>query len=272
MKLLAIDTSGPVAAAALAEETDGAQKLIAGFRLQSGLTHSETLMPMTEQMFSLARIDKKELDAVAVTAGPGSFTGLRIGVSAAKGLCFALDLPLVAVPTLDVIAYQMAGAPGVVCPMMDARRGQVYTAAYRFSGNEMEQLLTARAVPVEALAEELNTMQDAVTLLGDGVPVYLDRMKELLTVPFTVAPVHRDRQSAEALAALAFKYLAEGKMVDPASFTPEYLRPSQAERNFPDDGLLIRRAVEAMIDDAHKAAIGEISSASYEDVFGRGND
>ena len=271
-----MDTSGPVAAVALAERTaEGEEKLIAGFRLQAGLTHSETLMPMLEAMFSLARMERDAVDAVAVTSGPGSFTGLRIGVSAAKGLCFALEKPLVAVPTLEVLAYQMWGTDGIVCPMMDARRGQVYTAAYRFvatgDGAEqrqrfphMEEVLSARAVPVEELATELNKLCSdmhgapadgqslaekrtpesskpapsgqasfcpQLTLLGDGVPPYLDRMRELLTIPFTVAPLHRDRQSAEALAALAFRRMDEGKTVDAASFSPEYLRPSQAERS-----------------------------------------
>ncbi|MBR5970611.1 MAG: tRNA (adenosine(37)-N6)-threonylcarbamoyltransferase complex dimerization subunit type 1 TsaB [Lachnospiraceae bacterium] len=258
MRILAMDTSGPVAAVALAERTaEGEEKLIAGFRLQAGLTHSETLMPMLEAMFSLARMERDAVDAVAVTSGPGSFTGLRIGVSAAKGLCFALDQPLVAVPTLEVLAYQMWGTDGIVCPVMDARRGQVYTAAYRFEATgdgaeqrqrfpHMEEVLSARAVPVEELAAELNriygdagntpldgqeTLSLPLTLLGDGVPPYLDRMRELLTIPFTVAPLHRDRQSAEALAALAFRRMDEGKTVDAASFSPEYLRPSQAERS-----------------------------------------
>ena len=233
MKILALDTSGPVAAVALAEETeDGAQRLIGGFRLQSGFTHSQTLMPMLDHMKELARVDLAEIDYIAVASGPGSFTGLRIGASAAKGLAFALEKQIVPVPTLDAMAYQMAGVSGLVCPMMDARRSQVYTGVYGFA-KDMETRLPACAIPVEELVAELNRLgaehtedgkPPAVHLLGDGVPVYMKELQEGLQIPYAVAPFHRDRQSAEAVCALAFSLVREGKAVDADAFAPEYIR------------------------------------------------
>ena len=253
MRILALDTSGPVAAVAVAEqEGDGQMKLIGGFRLQSGFTHSQTLMPMLEHMMSLAAIGLSSVDYIAVASGPGSFTGLRIGASCAKGLAFALEKQVVPVPTLDAMAYQMAGVQGLVCPMTDARRSQVYTGVYAFEDNDtMTTLLAPCAIAVTELIPVINrlyaerygtdatngaTRKDdthlptpAVSLIGDGVPVYFDTLREGLRVPYGRAPFHRDRQSAEAVCALAFRLVREGKAVDADTFAPVYLRPSQAE-------------------------------------------
>ena len=254
MKILGIDTSGTVAGVALSE--DG--KLIASSRLQFKLTHSETLMPMMEKIKELTNLDMASLDYIAVTSGPGSFTGLRIGASAAKGLADALGKRILAVPTLDVISWQMYGTSGLVCPMLDARRAQVYTGVYEFVPESvkgeremlafrMNSLLSVRAVAVEDLIADLkkiyiekygNIAQErwdtphkpCVFLMGDGVPVVQQQIKELLTVPYTVVPFHRDRQSAEAVCALGEKIAAMGKSISPEEFDLIYLRPSQAER------------------------------------------
>ena len=227
---------GAVAAVALAEEKeDGTRQLIGGFRLQSGFTHSQTLMPMLEHMRELARFELSEIDYLAVASGPGSFTGLRIGASAAKGLAFALEKKIVPVPTLDAMAYQMAGACGMVCPMMDARRQQVYAGLYAFRQQgtryDMIRLLPPSAIPVEELTGIINRHGSAdreetpvVHLLGDGVPVYLADLQKQLAVPYATVPLHRDRQSAEAVCALAFDLVKEGKAVDADAFVPEYLR------------------------------------------------
>ena len=240
MKIIALDTSGPVAGVCIAE--DG--RLIGGFRLQFKTTHSENLMPMLDLMKELTSLDMGSVDAVAVASGPGSFTGLRIGAATAKGLADALSVPIIPVPTIDGIAFQLYGAGGLVCPMLDARRSQVYTGVYRFNEKktddasleiayDMEIIKKSCAVPVDEIASFLNenaSKNDIVHLTGDGVPVYIDRLRELLKVPFAVTPFHRDRQSAEAVAALAFRYHEEGKSVPSVSFVPEYIRPSQAER------------------------------------------
>lgn len=246
MKILALDSSGPVAAVALAEETEnGTPRLIGGFRLQSGFTHSQTLMPMLEHMKALARFELADIDYIAVASGPGSFTGLRIGASAAKGLAFALNKPIVPVPTLSAMAYQMAGTPGLVCPMMDARRQQVYAGVFAFARTEstggekpanrevgwhMETLLEAGALPVQELIASVNRLggdrkeAPVVCFLGDGVPVYRAEIETGLSLPYSVVPFHRDRQSAEAVCALAFEMVKEGRAVEADAFVPEYLR------------------------------------------------
>ena len=255
LRILAIDTSGPVAAVALAERTaDGREQLIAGFRLQYKTTHSQTLMPMMEQIRTLTALDLSTVDAVAVAAGPGSFTGLRIGASTAKGLCLALEKPLIAVPTLEALALQGASARGLVCPMMDARRQQVYTALYRMtcgpvSGAEdaeadqgtgkerrlqSEECIPPCAIDVREIVKEINAAfretDVPVTLLGDGVPPYLPQIRAAMEVPYQILPFYRDRQSAEAVAFAAFRRWDQGKRENADDFVPEYLRPSQAER------------------------------------------
>ncbi|MBR0164367.1 MAG: tRNA (adenosine(37)-N6)-threonylcarbamoyltransferase complex dimerization subunit type 1 TsaB [Lachnospiraceae bacterium] len=239
--ILGIDTSGPVASCALAKREDGQNpRLIAGFRLQSGLTHSETLMPMLDAMCHLSRVGIEEADYIAVTSGPGSFTGLRIGASCAKGLAFAQDKPLIAVPTLAAIAYRMEGADGLVCPMMDARRTQVYAAAYVFEENGMREVVPAGAYDVKeyldlcgqqaASARSADGRLFRMQFLGDGVPVYEELIRTHCKTPFRIVPFHMDLQSAESVCALAFLYADEGRVTNARDFAPDYLRKSQAER------------------------------------------
>lgn len=237
MKILAIDTSGLVAAVAV---SDG-DKLISQFTVQHKVTHSQILMPMMEDIKKMTDMDLNSIDAIAVSKGPGSFTGLRIGAATAKGLALALDKPLIAVPTIDALAYNLYGHEDIICPMMDARRSQVYTGLYTFfalskeiSESEIsfdmkvikEQLVTS----IEDIAEQINSIGKRTILLGDGVPVYMERLKSLLKVPFFEAPYICNRQSAASVALLAAKYYEEGIRTDTDSFAPCYLRPSQAER------------------------------------------
>ncbi|SDB46459.1 tRNA (adenosine(37)-N6)-threonylcarbamoyltransferase complex dimerization subunit type 1 TsaB [Butyrivibrio sp. INlla16] len=237
MKILALDTSGLVCTVAVTED----DRLLSEFSIQHKITHSELLLPMMEQIKNRISLDLNTIDAVAVSAGPGSFTGLRIGCATAKGLCLAMNKPMVAVPTLDAMAYQFYGSEYVICPMMDARRNQVYTGVYIFvpeKENEkhreiffsMKTIKAQSAMSVNDIAEELNNIGKTVILLGDGIPVYRDKLEELLKVNYILVPAHMNRQRASALAALATIYLREGKTVDADSFSPEYLRASQAER------------------------------------------
>lgn len=233
MKILALDSSGLVASVALAEDDN----LIAEYTVQYKKTHSQTLLPMLQEICRMVELDLDTADAIAVAAGPGSFTGLRIGSATAKGLAFALNKPIVPVPTVDGLAYQMYGAKDLVCPIMDARRNQVYTGVYEFIPDQngqfeydMRVIKEQCAVSFDEIAETLNGYDRSVMFLGDGVPVFRERMKQILRVPYTVAPLHRARQSAAALAALGSHYYRQGKAVDGAAFAPEYLRLSQAER------------------------------------------
>ena len=226
MKILAIDSSGLVASAAVLE--DGL--LLAEYTVNYKKTHSQTLLPMIDEISRMLELDLNSLDAIAVAGGPGSFTGLRIGSATAKGLGLALDKPLISVPTVDALAYNFCGTERLICPMMDARRSQVYTGLYRFRGEEFQVVLPQRAEGVEKMAERLNQMGESVILLGDGAAVYENRLKELLAVPWIMAPAHLNRQRAGAVGALAEKYFEEGRLQTAAEHRPEYLRMSQAER------------------------------------------
>ncbi len=237
MKILAIDTSGLVATVAI---TDG-DLLKAQFSIQHKTTHSEILMPMLKDMTDKIGLDLSTIDAIAVAKGPGSFTGLRIGSATAKGLALALDKPIIPIPTVDGLAYNLYGNEKIICPMMDARRNQVYTGIYTFvpspteeknfeQGFDMRVIKKQYAASVDDVIAELNSIGKSVVLLGDGVPVYHDKLEQGLKVPFTVAPLHMNRQSAASLAALALKYAADGRFVSSDEFAPDYLRLSQAER------------------------------------------
>jgi tRNA threonylcarbamoyl adenosine modification protein YeaZ/ribosomal-protein-alanine acetyltransferase len=237
MKILAIDTSGLVATVAI---SDG-DILKAQFSIQHKTTHSEILMPMLDDMVKKIGLDLSSIDAIAVAKGPGSFTGLRIGSATAKGLALALDKPIIPVPTVDALAYNLYGNEKIICPMMDARRNQVYTGIYTFvpspteeksfeQGFDMRVIKKQYAASVDDIIAELNSIGKSVVLLGDGIPVYHDKLEQGLKVPFTVAPLHMNRQSAASLAALAVKYAADGITVSADEFAPDYLRLSQAER------------------------------------------
>lgn len=226
MQILAIESAATTASAALWK--DGL--IAAEYTVDFQKTHSQTLLPMIDTIMTMVQAEKKELDAVAVSSGPGSFTGLRIGAATAKGICQALNIPLVPVPTLEGMAYQCFDAASYVCPIMDARRNQVYTALYQFAGGEFIEVLEPRAEGIDRLAERLNEMEMPVLFLGDGVPVHQEYLKEQMQTPVLFAPAHMNRQRAGAVASRAAVLLAEGKGIDGADFAPEYLKPSQAER------------------------------------------
>lgn len=228
MKILALDSSGLVASVAVVED----DTLVAEFTMNYKKTHSQTLLPMLEQVKEAVQLDFDTVDAIAVAAGPGSFTGLRIGSATAKGLGLALKKPLIGVPTVEALAYNLYAVDEkkVICPIMDARRNQVYTGLYRFCGNRLETLKQQDAVPMADLLEELNAMGKEVVFLGDGVPVYKKMIEEMSQVPFFFAPAHLNRQRAGAVAALGAIYYREGKLQTAAEHAPDYLRVSQAER------------------------------------------
>lgn len=225
MKILGIESSSLVASVAIV--TDDC--VTAEYTVNYKKTHSQTLLPMLDQIVSMVEEDLSKLDAIAVSAGPGSFTGLRIGAATAKGLGLALDKPLVAVPTLAGTAYNLYGTDRLICPIMDARRNQVYNGLYRFR-DRFETVTPQRALALEELIRDLNDRKEAVIFLGDGVPVFQKTITEKLFVPFSFAPAQANRQRAASVAALGGAYLREGKTVSAADFAPEYLRKSQAER------------------------------------------
>ena len=229
MKLIAIDSSGQAASVAIVE--DGITR--AEYTVNFKKTHSQTLLPMLDAITKMTETDIHAIDAIAVAAGPGSFTGLRIGSATAKGLGLALEKPIVEVPTLAGLAFNLYGAAGLICPIMDARRQQVYNGIYRFEGGRLVTVKDQRPIAVAALIAELNeTVRDGetVTFLGDGVPVYKEKLEKGLAVPHFYAPANVSQQRAASVGALAEIFFAEGKAIPAEQHEPIYLRKSQAER------------------------------------------
>ncbi|RKQ23384.1 MULTISPECIES: tRNA (adenosine(37)-N6)-threonylcarbamoyltransferase complex dimerization subunit type 1 TsaB [Clostridia] len=272
MRVLAIDSSGMTATVAVVEDT----QTIAEYTVNFKKTHSQTLLPMIDTMGKMIELELKSIDAIAVAGGPGSFTGLRIGSATAKGLGLALEKPLIHVPTVDGLAYNLYGCQDIICPIMDARRKQVYTGMYTFARREVEgsketelvlDVLEAQnASPIEELIERLNIHGRPVVFLGDGVPVYQDVIKEKMRVPFSFAPASANRQRAAVVGALGIQYYKEGKFETAMEHQPDYLRVSQAERERAEKE---RKAVVAIrqmkVEDA--AAIAEMEHQTFSDAW-----
>lgn len=226
MRILALDSSGLVATVAIVEE----EQTIAEYTVNYKKTHSQTLLPMLDEIVKMTELDLNTIDAIAVAGGPGSFTGLRIGSATAKGLGLALNKPLIHIPTLEGMAYNLYGTSALICPIMDARRNQVYTGLYRFEGEELCVVEDQTAVSLDELAVRLNERKEKVIFLGDGVPVYREQLREKLTVPFTFAPANMNRQRAASVGLLGISYMRQGRTERAAEHAPDYLRVSQAER------------------------------------------
>jgi len=226
MKLLALDSSGLVASVAIVSE----DAMLAEYTVNYKKTHSQTLLPMLDEIVKMVEMDLSEIDGIAVAAGPGSFTGLRIGSATAKGLGLALNKPIIAVPTLDGLAYNLYGTNKLICPMMDARRNQVYTGLYEFEGNEFHVILQQAALGIEDILEKVNDLGREVIFLGDGVPVYQEIIKERTSVDCEFAPVHMNRQRAGAIGVLGMTYCQNNQLQSASEHEPVYLRLSQAER------------------------------------------
>lgn len=226
MKVLAIDSSGLVASVALVTEGD----LIVEYTVNYKKTHSQTLMPMLDEIIKMTNTDLKDIDGIAISQGPGSFTGLRIGSSTAKGLGLALGLPLIPVPTVDGLAYNLFEVDKMVCPLMDARRNQVYTGIYKWINGEFRVVLPQQPMDIDEIIIKLNEFKEEVVFLGDGVKVFEDQLKSKVKVPYKFAPAHLSKQRAGAIGALGLEYLKKGAVVDGDDFAPTYMRLSQAER------------------------------------------
>ena len=226
MRLLAVETSTLTGAIAL---LDG-DTVVGESRLTVALTHGERLLASIDALLQGARWRLEEVDGLAVAVGPGSFTGLRIGVSTMKGLAFATGKPLVGVPTLDALAWTLPFAAYPVCPLLDARKGEVYTALYRTSGGYLERLSADRAVAPAVLAEELlRDLAGPVVLLGEGVAPFEALLGRLLGTRARFAPPGHRLPSAVSVAELGRLAHARGERVEPAALVPLYVRRSEAE-------------------------------------------
>lgn len=237
MKILAIDSSGMPASCAVLEDST----VLAEYTVNFKKTHSQTLVPMLDEIRSMLDLDLESLDAVAVASGPGSFTGLRIGSAAAKGIGLALNKPLVCVPTLEGMAYNYYGSGCLIVPMIDARNRQVFTGIYSFredpaetSSDPLMVLSGQEAAGIADLCERLNTLaeetEQEIILLGDGAKVYADLMEERLKAPHRYAPAHLSGQRAGSVAVRGMDLFRQGRLETAAAHRPDYLRVSQAER------------------------------------------
>ncbi len=224
MKILAFDSTATSMSVCLTED----EHLLSLHVANTGLTHSETLLPAIVHMLSQTSLSVSDIDLFAFTAGPGSFTGVRIGAATVKGLAFAENKPCVEVSTLEALAEGLACFDGVICPVMNARRNQVYTATFRSADGKTERLTPDRAISISELEDELISMSpDSLYLCGDGYGITLDGFKQIK--PKNTPELLR-YTNAYSVAICAKRAFERGEAKDDKSITPTYLRPSQAER------------------------------------------
>ena len=225
MLILAFETSAKAASVALLE----GDKLLSESYQNTGMTHSQTLMVMAEDMLKQCGKTAKDVDALAVAEGPGSFTGVRIGVAAAKGFAWGREIPCYGVSTLEAMAQSLGIYDGYICPVMDARRSQVYNALFEADRGEITRIREDRAISLDDLAEDVKKLEKPVFLVGDGSILCYNTLLE--RVPSLVLPPeHRMHQRAVGVGIIAARQIRAGISGDAAALTPNYLRLSQAER------------------------------------------
>mgnify|MGYP004654871127 FL=1 len=225
MKLLAFETSAKAASVALTQEG----KLLGESYQNTGLTHSQTLMVMAQDLLRQCGVAISQLDAVAVAKGPGSFTGVRIGVAAAKGLAWGAELPCVGVSTLSAMAVGLGAWQGYVCPVMDARRSQVYNALFHVDCGKYTRIREDRAISLQELGEDVKNLSQPIFLVGDGSVLCYNTLLEAVPA-LVLPPEHRMHQRAVGVALEAQRMMAQGNVTPAAELVPNYLRLSQAER------------------------------------------
>ena len=225
MKILAFESSAKAASTALL--SDGL--LLAEYTQNSGQTHSRTLMQMAKDMLTSCDLTPQDIGAVAVAAGPGSFTGVRIGMACAKGFAWGLQLPLYGVSTLEAMTRGAAYADGLYCACMDARKGQIYNALFDWTAGTLLRRTEDRAIAISELSQELQTISGPVYLIGDGAKLVFDTLKDE-NLPLQLLPEHLRQQRASGVALAAMEKIAANETGDAAALTPNYLRQAQAER------------------------------------------
>ena len=225
MKILAIDSTALVASVALCDD----EKLLALCTVNNGNTHSETLLPMVESALKQSKLSPSDIQLFAVSNGPGSFTGVRIGCATVKGLAFGRDIPTVGVSTLEALAYNLINADGIICPVMNARRNQVYNALFKSVNGELVRLCPDRAIAIKDLIDELNGKypDEKVFLCGDGYDITLTALQKTKALN---TPERARYQSAHSVASCALAHFEAGECVTDRELVATYLRPCQAER------------------------------------------
>ena len=223
MKILALDSTAQVATVALCED----EKLLGEYTVNNGNTHSETLLPMVESILKFFDLTVRDIDLFAASEGPGSFTGVRIGAATIKGLAFNSQKPCIGVSTLEALAYNLKGFDGILCPVMNARRKQVYTAIFDQNRETMERLLPDSAISIAELDELLSAYDKPIYLSGDGYGITLENLQKAKPLP---TPERLRHQSAYSVAQVAYQKYQSGDRTADAEMAPTYLRPCQAER------------------------------------------
>lgn len=225
MKILAIDTTAVSGSVSLADE----EKIIGEYFINTKLTHSRTLIPMIENLLLNTNEKFENIDAIAVNVGPGSFTGVRIGVAAAKGMAFQKNLPCIEVSTLESMAYNMLFADCIVCCVMDARCNQVYNANFEILNQNVTRLCDDRALSIEDLTNELKNIDQKIILVGDGADLCYNYMKDIIDNIF-LAPTSLKFQRASSISMIAVEKYKNNQTVTCENLLPAYLRLPQAER------------------------------------------
>jgi len=225
MICLSFDTSAKVASVAVLED----KKTLASYSVDNGLTQSELILPMAEDIMKKLGLSYSDIELLATSVGPGSFTGVRIGVSLVKGLSFGKGIPCVGVSTLEALAENLRGLPGVIVPVMDARRNQVYTATFSSDGEELKRETVDRAISLDELAEELKSASGSIYLVGDGYEVAKKALGSL-GVKIINTPVELRNENAASVGRVALGKYERGEYVSDLEIAPIYLRMPQAER------------------------------------------
>jgi tRNA threonylcarbamoyladenosine biosynthesis protein TsaB len=226
MKILGIDTSTSCGSVGLIDE----ESIIAEYLLNIPVTHSERLLTTIERILKDAHLVVGDLDGWAISLGPGSFTGLRIGVSTVKGLALATQKPVAGVSTLDILAYQIPWTSCLICPILDARKGEVYTSFYRYGeGNELQRESDYLAIKPQDLIKKI---RERVIFIGDGIRTHGDTLRKFLVSHAIFAPHSLNFPHGSGVAKLGLELFRKGETLDLATFTPLYVRPSEAEIKF----------------------------------------
>lgn len=224
MKILALDSTAVVASCAICED----ETLLASFTVNNKNTHSETLLPMVEASLKLLRLTADDIDIFALSEGPGSFTGVRIGAATVKGLAFGKNKPCVGISTLEALAENLSGMNGILCPVMNARRNQVYNALFKSENGRITRLCPDRAISTDELEDELSSYSETIYMVGDGDFLMYESPSRKAEYGYVPEPLRY--QSGYSVAKVALEKHRSGEIKTDIELAPTYLRPSQAER------------------------------------------
>lgn len=228
MKILAIDTSGQNCSVAIIDE----EKVICDFNLSIGTTHSETLLPMIDEVCKTSKIDLSEIDVLSCGIGPGSFTGLRIGIATIKGFALAQNKNVIGVPTLDALAYNIANFDGLICSVLDARNNNVYAGIYKYENDKVILQDDYITEDLDTLIDILKSKNEKVMFVGDGAVSFKEKFREVLKEKALFAPLHLNNQLSSSVAKAALDRALVNDFDNADTLNPMYLKKSQAERTF----------------------------------------